>query len=117
LEQASLFQRNNLCIRINEPYNKELYPHHEGERTKGELLEWAAIHGNADEIIAFMTQCVRLPRLWPFERTPLGNTSLIYTQMEPSEKENEARSAMRNQMSSSRCARVCRKWWQFVPRS
>ena len=32
-------------------------------------------------MIAFIIQCADEPRLWPLERTRLGNTSAIYTQM------------------------------------
>src|ERR1700691_2314399 len=51
------------------------------KNAKGSPQEYFASTGKISEIIAFMTQCADEPRLWPLERTRLGNPSAIYTQI------------------------------------
>src|SRR5947209_19095447 len=51
------------------------------KNTNGAPFECVAICGNANEITAFMIQCADEPKLCPFDRTAVGNTSLMYTQI------------------------------------
>jgi hypothetical protein len=51
------------------------------KNTKGYPPDLTAINANTDEIIPFMSQREKLPRLWPLAHTRFGNTSPIYTQM------------------------------------
>jgi hypothetical protein len=61
------------------------------KKTNGYPPERAAIIGKQREITPFMNQWEKLPRLWPFARTLLGKTSLMYTQMTaPCEKAKKA---------------------------
>ena len=46
------------------------------KNANGAAPEDAATTGNMPEIIAFMIQWVKLPRLWPCARTRFGKTSL-----------------------------------------
>ena len=47
------------------------------KNANGSPPEYFARMGNASEIAAFINQCEEDPRLWPFERTRLGNTSAM----------------------------------------
>ena len=47
------------------------------KKTKGAPEECFAMTGKAKEITAFAIQFALLPRLWPFERTRVGKTSLM----------------------------------------
>src|ERR1700678_1714122 len=51
------------------------------KNANGRPPEYFASTGNSSEMIAFIIQCEDEPRLWPLERTRLGNTSAIYTQI------------------------------------
>ena len=51
------------------------------KKANGIGFDQAASAGKVPEIRAFITQCVKLPKLCPFARTRLGKTSLRYTQM------------------------------------
>ena len=47
------------------------------KKAKGSPPEYFASTGKRREMIAFIIQCADEPRLWPLERTRLGNTSAM----------------------------------------
>src|ERR1700722_2438615 len=68
------------------------------KNAKGSPPEYFASTGKSSEMMAFIIQCADDPRLCPLERTRLGNTSAIYTQITaPWETEKNAMYATSSQ--------------------
>ena len=77
-----LFQRLALGLGIDKQHHNELHRSHDRKKhERRRRVIMLTTTGNICAMIAFMNQWLALPTPCPLERTEVGNTSPMYTQI------------------------------------